>query len=104
MAVVRETEDVTSKILRHIVPNEVVIQRGMSVEVSGGLVRIPVQPEGWTTVHARKIGGPTFLEQDGAVPTDGQLRPGAMVRRIADGQYVFSGTTLPCRSDHARCS
>lgn len=61
--IVRETQEVASQELRRIMPNEVCMQRGPTVVISTGLVRMPISPEGWVTVHARAIGGPTFLEE-----------------------------------------
>ena len=32
------------------------------VSAQSGVVRMPIEPEGWITVHARAVNGPTFLE------------------------------------------
>lgn len=61
--IVRDSQEVTSKELRRILPNETCIQRGDTITLPNGLVRMPVRPAGWVTVHARHINGPTFLEE-----------------------------------------
>jgi len=61
--IVRETQEVTSRELRRIQPSEVCVQRGTTVELANRLVRMPIHPDGWVTVHARHIGGPTFMEE-----------------------------------------
>ncbi|CAE7661352.1 unnamed protein product [Symbiodinium sp. CCMP2592] len=43
----------------------------MTIMLPNGLVRMPVEPDGWVTVHARHINGPTFLSEaqnEGPVP------------------------------------
>lgn len=68
--IVRETMEVASKTLRRIQPGEVCIQRGATVMIETGLVRMQIEPDGgWVTVHARNIQGPTFLEEADA-PSD----------------------------------
>lgn len=62
--IVRETEEVSSKEMRRILPNDFCVQRGPTLELPNGLVRMPVHPDGWVTVHARHIGGPTFMEEE----------------------------------------
>ena len=32
------------------------------VKSQSGVVRMPIDPTGWVSVHARSINGPTFLE------------------------------------------
>lgn len=66
--IVRASQEVTSPELRRILPNETCIQRGACVELPTGLVRMPVEPDGWVTVHARIIRGPTFMVEDGERP------------------------------------
>lgn len=62
--IVRETMEVASKTLRHINPGEVCVQRGQTMQMESGLVRMQIEPDGgWVTVHARNIQGPTFLEE-----------------------------------------
>lgn len=61
--IVRETIEVSSREVRRVCPGEEVLQRGGSVRVSSGLVRMPIEPTGWVTMHARHIGGPSFLEE-----------------------------------------
>eukprot|EP00927_Polykrikos_kofoidii_P029439 TRINITY_DN25467_c1_g1_i1.p1 TRINITY_DN25467_c1_g1~~TRINITY_DN25467_c1_g1_i1.p1 ORF type:complete len:357 (-),score=80.47 TRINITY_DN25467_c1_g1_i1:104-1063(-) len=63
--IARETEEVTSPEVRRIMPGEVVQQRGLSMELASGLVRMPIEPTGWVTLHARVMGGPTFLIEEG---------------------------------------
>lgn len=63
--IVREAQEVGSRELRRHQPNEILIQRAATVELPNGLVRMPVLPDGWVTVHARNLGGPTFLEECG---------------------------------------
>lgn len=61
--IVRESKEVQSKLLKNMTPGQVVTQRGASQRLASGLVRMPIEPEGWVTVHARYIGGPTFMEE-----------------------------------------
>merc|ERR1719183_2661630 len=62
--IVRETMEVASKTIRRIQPGEVCIQRGDTMQMESGLVRMQIEPDGgWVTVHARHIHGPTFLEE-----------------------------------------
>mmetsp|Transcript_36642 Transcript_36642/g.80290 ORF Transcript_36642/g.80290 Transcript_36642/m.80290 type:complete len:1045 (-) Transcript_36642:149-3283(-) len=63
--IVRKSFEVSSPVLKHIKPTEECTQRGPTVRTSTGLVRMPVEPDGWVTVHARAIKGPTFLEESG---------------------------------------
>jgi len=60
-AIVREGVEVSSKELHVIPPAEVCIQRGPVVELPDGIVRMPIEPDGWVTVHARHVDGPTFM-------------------------------------------
>jgi len=59
---VREAKEVTGAVLRRVQPDEILEQRGPTFENESGLVRMPVAPKGWVTVHARNICGPTFME------------------------------------------
>eukprot|EP00931_Biecheleriopsis_adriatica_P107378 TRINITY_DN8171_c0_g4_i1.p1 TRINITY_DN8171_c0_g4~~TRINITY_DN8171_c0_g4_i1.p1 ORF type:complete len:953 (-),score=253.71 TRINITY_DN8171_c0_g4_i1:78-2936(-) len=73
--IVRATQEVTSKELRRILPGEVCTQRDLTVTLPNGLVRMPVQPDGWVTAHARNINGPTFLTEasnDSPAPAPGR--------------------------------
>lgn len=75
--IVRATHEVTSKEVRRILPGEVCTQRDMTIVLENGLVRMPVEPDGWVTVHARNINGPTFLaETDSALGRPAASRPG----------------------------
>lgn len=68
--IVRKTQEVSSEEIRRIVPGTVVKQQGETMTLSSGLVRMPIEPDGWVTVHARNIGGPVFLEEvDENLPT-----------------------------------
>eukprot|EP00913_Durusdinium_trenchii_P009030 g8493.t2 len=71
--IVRLSQEVTSRELRRALPGELVTQRGMTETLPNGLVRMPVEPDGWVTVHARNINGPTFLAE--AQPDANQARP-----------------------------
>ncbi|CAE7771232.1 unnamed protein product [Symbiodinium microadriaticum] len=69
--IVRASQEVTSRELRRLNPGEVLTQRDMTIMLPNGLVRMPVEPDGWVTVHARHINGPTFLSEapnEGPVP------------------------------------
>lgn len=60
--IVRATMEVGSAVLKRLQPREVCIQRGQTMLLQSGLVRMQIEPEGgWVTVHARNIGGPTLL-------------------------------------------
>eukprot|EP00929_Paragymnodinium_shiwhaense_P023764 TRINITY_DN147_c0_g1_i1.p1 TRINITY_DN147_c0_g1~~TRINITY_DN147_c0_g1_i1.p1 ORF type:complete len:1033 (-),score=271.57 TRINITY_DN147_c0_g1_i1:251-3349(-) len=59
--IVRADMDVSSPEIRRIKPNETVVQRGQTAELTTGLVRMPIEPQGWVTVHARIVAGPTFM-------------------------------------------
>eukprot|EP00434_Breviolum_minutum_P019546 symbB.v1.2.017243.t1/scaffold1344.1/size124249/6 len=61
--IVRATQEVTSPELRRVLPGEAVTQRDLTETLPNGLVRMPVEPDGWVTVHARHINGPTFLAE-----------------------------------------
>ena len=61
--IVCETQDVDSTVLRRILPGEVCQQRGPTTALASGVMRMPVEPEGWVTVHARLVQGPTLLEE-----------------------------------------
>ncbi|CAE7923082.1 sec14 [Symbiodinium sp. KB8] len=61
--IVRASQEVTSRELRRLNPGEVLTQRDMTIMLPNGLVRMPVEPDGWVTVHARHINGPTFLSE-----------------------------------------
>lgn len=62
--IVRETMEVASHTLRRIQPGDICIQRGQTMQMENGLVRMQIEPDGgWVTVHARNIQGPTFLEE-----------------------------------------
>lgn len=62
--IVRATMEVGSDTLRRIQPGDVAIQRGQTMLMENGLVRMQIEPDGgWVTVHARNIQGPTFLEE-----------------------------------------
>eukprot|EP00392_Amoebophrya_sp_AT5.2_P009996 g10027.t1 len=61
-AIVREKADMSSNEVRRLVPGDVCVQNGETLRVDPGVVRMPIEPMGWVTVHARAIGGPTFLE------------------------------------------
>eukprot|EP00428_Durinskia_dybowskii_P018311 CAMPEP_0170211566 /NCGR_PEP_ID=MMETSP0116_2-20130129/5399_1 /TAXON_ID=400756 /ORGANISM="Durinskia baltica, Strain CSIRO CS-38" /LENGTH=863 /DNA_ID=CAMNT_0010462101 /DNA_START=37 /DNA_END=2629 /DNA_ORIENTATION=- len=71
--IVRETQEVGSRELRRHLPGDTCTQRGMTITLPSGLVRMPVQPDGWVTVHARHIGGPTFLEEIGGATVPPQV-------------------------------
>lgn len=58
---VRRTADVHSEELWRHLPGEVCVQRGAAMMLPG-LVRLPVEPDGWVTLQAEGVGGPTFLE------------------------------------------
>lgn len=58
--IVREGPTLGSQQLRLINPGDVVEQKGPT-QMVGGLLRMPILPEGWVTVHARRCNGPTFL-------------------------------------------
>mmetsp|Transcript_35267 Transcript_35267/g.56738 ORF Transcript_35267/g.56738 Transcript_35267/m.56738 type:complete len:309 (-) Transcript_35267:149-1075(-) len=79
--IVRASQEVTSKEVRRVLPGEVCSQRDMTITLPSGLVRMPIQPDGWVTVHARHINGPTFLTEapEPAPPQHG--RPGAVLSR-----------------------
>jgi len=69
--IVRASQEVTSRELRRLNPGEVLTQRDRTIMLPNGLVRMPVEPDGWVTVHARHINGPTFLSEaqnEGPVP------------------------------------
>lgn len=59
---VREAKEVTGAVVRRVQPDELLEQKGATIENESGLVRMPVAPRGWVTVHARNINGPTFME------------------------------------------
>lgn len=61
-AIVREGADMSSQEIRRLIPGNTCVQSGPMVCVDPGVVRMPILPKGWVTVHARSIGGPTFLE------------------------------------------
>lgn len=61
--IVRASQEVTSRELRRVLPGEAVTQRDMTETLPNGLVRMPVEPDGWVTVHARHINGPSFLSE-----------------------------------------
>eukprot|EP00397_Hematodinium_sp_SG-2012_P005055 GEMP01005072.1.p1 GENE.GEMP01005072.1~~GEMP01005072.1.p1 ORF type:complete len:564 (+),score=175.35 GEMP01005072.1:192-1883(+) len=64
--VVRKNIDMRSDIVREAKQGEELTQKGWAeLFVDGqakGLVRMPVLPDGWVTVDAQKVGGPTYLE------------------------------------------
>merc|ERR1719183_2603744 len=79
--IVRETIEVASKTIRRIQPGEVCIQRGPTMQMETGLVRMQIEPDGgWVTVHARHIQGPTFLEEVQDVPDRPPPQPSADIR------------------------
>lgn len=98
--IVRETMEVASKTLRRIQPGEVCVQRGSTVVIETGLVRMQIEPDGgWVTVHARNIQGPTFLEEaDG--PSD---RPASYDIRLQQqvGQRQGSPSPPPAKAAKA---
>ena len=61
--IVRQTEDLDGDEIRFIGPEDpvVITQRGPTVTLPCGIVRMPIEPEGWVTLHAHAIGGPTLL-------------------------------------------
>ncbi len=59
---VREAADMSSLETRRLLPGDTCVQAGETIRVDPGVVRMPIEPDGWVTVHARAIGGPTFLE------------------------------------------
>lgn len=72
-AIVRADADMSSKEVKRMLPGDWCMQTGPTVRVDPGVVRMPIGPApgeeegdeqevGWVTVHARIIGGPTFLE------------------------------------------
>lgn len=61
-AIVRAKVEMSSAETRRLLPGDTCVQRGAMVRVDPGVVRMPIEPDGWVTVHARIIGGPTFLE------------------------------------------
>mmetsp|Transcript_24972 Transcript_24972/g.58083 ORF Transcript_24972/g.58083 Transcript_24972/m.58083 type:complete len:282 (-) Transcript_24972:221-1066(-) len=67
--IVRKNVSLFSEELRRIKPGCCVQQNGLALRfVSGqtrGLVRLPVQPDGWVTSDAQAAGGPKFLEPTG---------------------------------------
>lgn len=61
-AIVREAAEMSSMEIKRLVPGDRCVQAGPMRRVDPGVVRMPIKPSGWVTVHARQIGGPTFLE------------------------------------------
>eukprot|EP00746_Dinoflagellata_sp_MGD_P125868 gnl/MRDRNA2_/MRDRNA2_60742_c0_seq1.p1 gnl/MRDRNA2_/MRDRNA2_60742_c0~~gnl/MRDRNA2_/MRDRNA2_60742_c0_seq1.p1 ORF type:complete len:208 (+),score=35.30 gnl/MRDRNA2_/MRDRNA2_60742_c0_seq1:58-681(+) len=60
----RETCELTSPELPgEFTEGSIVVQSGPIREVEGGILRMPVQPRGWITLDATKIGGPRLLER-----------------------------------------
>ena len=39
------------------------MQTGSAVKLPPGIMRIPIHPKGWVSVHAKLVGGPTFMEE-----------------------------------------
>lgn len=64
--VIRKTIDTRSDIVREVDQGEELTQKGWAELFADGqakgLVRMPVLPDGWVTVDASKVGGPTYLE------------------------------------------
>ena len=50
------------RIVIHRVSGDTCIQAGPMVKDQSGVVRMPIDPTGWVSVHARALNGPTFLE------------------------------------------
>jgi len=63
--IIRETKDVASEEKGRLVPNQICVQAGEMIILESGVVRMPIYPEGWVSVHARLLNGPTFLEMCG---------------------------------------
>jgi hypothetical protein len=61
-AVVRESADLRSPEKKQLLPGDTCIQAGPMVKDQSGVVRMPIDPTGWVSVHARALNGPTFLE------------------------------------------
>lgn len=61
--IVRQTAALDSDEIRFIGPKHFtfITQRGPTVTLPSGIVRMPIEPEGWVTLHAHAIGGPTLL-------------------------------------------
>ena len=58
VVIVRKTQLVTSRVLRKVMPGVICVQRGPAYEwPQPGIVRIPIHPTGWVTVHAKLVGG-----------------------------------------------
>merc|ERR1712012_65342 len=96
--IVRSTEDVSSRELRRHQPNEILVQRDVTVELPTGLVRMPIMPDGWVTVHARHIGGPTFMEEVSIalpVPITQAVTPG--VATTCDGPQCMRNVSAAPR-------
>lgn len=98
--IVRASQEVTSKELRRIMPGETCFQRDYTVTLPTGLVRMPVEPDGWVTVHARHINGPTFLSEVAE-----ELQPGrggtgiqrSTLREKPEGQLLPTPPPPPSR-------
>jgi len=60
--IIRETKDVQSAEIGRFEPGQSCIQAGEMTTLESGVVRMPIKPEGWVSVHARLLNGPTFLD------------------------------------------
>lgn len=80
---VRRTADTKSAEVRKLQPGDVCVQEGPMMRQEPGIVRMPVR-DGFVTVHARFVGGPTFLEMaDGSLPVEAE--------DIAGGRAIMNG-------------
>jgi len=66
--IIRKGKDVLSAETQRLLPNDICVQDGPMETLESGVVRMPIRdptganPEGWVTVHARLLNGPTFLD------------------------------------------
>eukprot|EP00811_Abedinium_folium_P032649 NODE_5678_length_1745_cov_1.321384.p1 GENE.NODE_5678_length_1745_cov_1.321384~~NODE_5678_length_1745_cov_1.321384.p1 ORF type:complete len:346 (-),score=69.26 NODE_5678_length_1745_cov_1.321384:707-1744(-) len=73
--IVRESVNVESPEVRRILPGEICTQRGLQQTDPRGIVRMPIEPSGWVTVHAKAADGPTFLEMVGQPRAGASMSP-----------------------------
>lgn len=100
--IVRATHDVQSGEIERLMPGDSCVQNGDMSTLESGVVRMPIKPEGWVSVHARLLNGPTFLDLATASEDDKEHTPDYSRSVLLNYGRILGELTL--ESDHGLAS